>query len=81
MKTEEQKLNIIISKNIRTARRLREFTLKDVSKVLGITGQQVQKYETGASVISVSKLVILAKYFDVPITFFFEEFKINFPKG
>jgi transcriptional regulator with XRE-family HTH domain len=39
---------------------------------LGITFQQVQKYERGSNRISASRLYNMAELLDVPITYFFE---------
>jgi len=39
---------------------------------LGLTFQQVQKYERGANRISASKLYQIASVLEVPITYFFE---------
>jgi transcriptional regulator with XRE-family HTH domain len=40
---------------------------------IGITFQQVQKYETGANRISASRLYDLARVLDVPVSFFFDD--------
>jgi transcriptional regulator with XRE-family HTH domain len=42
---------------------------------IGVTFQQVQKYETGASRISAGRLASIASTLDVPITFFFDGLK------
>lgn len=44
----------------------------DLAKSLGITFQQVQKYERGSNRVSVGKLYRLAEILDVPLTFFFD---------
>lgn len=38
----------------------------------GVSRQQVYKYETGISRLSCLQLYNLAKYFDVPISYFYE---------
>lgn len=43
-----------------------------VAEVLGVSFQQVQKYENGKNRISPGKLVLLADYFNVPVSSFFE---------
>src|SRR5215217_881395 len=43
-----------------------------VAEALGVTFQQVQKYERGANRISASRLAALAEYMKVTPTFFFE---------
>jgi transcriptional regulator with XRE-family HTH domain len=40
---------------------------------LGITFQQVQKYEKGTNRISASRLQQASRFLDVPVSFFFEE--------
>jgi transcriptional regulator with XRE-family HTH domain len=40
---------------------------------IGVSFQQVQKYERGTNRVSASTLYSLAKALDVPITFFFDE--------
>jgi transcriptional regulator with XRE-family HTH domain len=44
---------------------------------LGITFQQVQKYENGTNRISASRLAHIARLLDVQVSFFFE----GLPKG
>ena len=44
-----------------------------LGKQLGITFQQVQKYEKGITRISAGRLMHLAQIFEVPVQFFFEE--------
>ncbi len=41
---------------------------------IGLTFQQVQKYERGANRIGASRLFDLSRVLDVPVSFFFEEF-------
>jgi transcriptional regulator with XRE-family HTH domain len=40
---------------------------------LGITAQQIQNYETGASRISASLMRDIAAAMEVPVSFFFED--------
>jgi transcriptional regulator with XRE-family HTH domain len=44
----------------------------DVAEALGITFQQVQKYEKSTNRISAGKLHELSRLFDVPVQFFFD---------
>ncbi len=41
---------------------------------LGLTFQQVQKYERGANRIGASRLYDLSRVLDVPVSYFFDEF-------
>lgn len=44
-----------------------------LSKAIGLTFQQVQKYERGANRIGASRLFELSKVLDVPVSFFFDD--------
>lgn len=44
----------------------------DLGRVLGLTFQQIQKYEKGSNRISASKLWEIANFFKVDVTYFFE---------
>ena len=44
----------------------------DLGRALGVTFQQVQKYEKGANRISASKLWDIARFFGVDIGYFFD---------
>jgi len=45
----------------------------ELAQKLGLTFQQVQKYEKGTNRISCSRLYEIAEVLDVPITFFFSD--------
>jgi transcriptional regulator with XRE-family HTH domain len=44
-----------------------------VADALGLTFQQVQKYEKGSNRISAGRLLRLANLLEVPVSYFFEE--------
>lgn len=44
-----------------------------LGQALGLTFQQIQKYERGANRIGSSRLFKLSRILDVPVSFFFEE--------
>jgi transcriptional regulator with XRE-family HTH domain len=44
----------------------------DLGKALGLTFQQIQKYEKGTNRISASKLWMISQFFGVDISYFFE---------
>ena len=48
------------------------FNQSDLGRALGLTFQQVQKYEKGANRISSSKLWDISKFLDVDVSYFFE---------
>ncbi len=61
-----------VAGRIRLRRGLLGMSQSDLARTLGITFQQVQKYERGSNRVSVGKLFRLAEILDVPLTFFFD---------
>ncbi|MEL7098110.1 MAG: helix-turn-helix transcriptional regulator [Pseudomonadota bacterium] len=56
-------------KQVRTSRRMSQ---TDVAKKLGLSFQQIQKYEIGSNRIAASRLYELSKILEVPTSYFFE---------
>jgi transcriptional regulator with XRE-family HTH domain len=56
-------------KNVRTLRRLSQ---TDVARSLGVSFQQIQKYEIGSNRIAASRLYELSNILDVSTSYFFE---------
>ncbi len=54
-------------------RNLLGLTLQTLAKAVGVTYQQLQKYERGVNRIGASRLFNLSHVLDVPISFFFED--------
>jgi transcriptional regulator with XRE-family HTH domain len=48
------------------------YNQSDLARALGLTFQQVQKYEKGANRISASKLWDIARFFKVDVAYFFQ---------
>jgi transcriptional regulator with XRE-family HTH domain len=66
----------IIGKNIKTLRKERKFTLKNVASKLNITLQQLQKYEYAKNRMSASTLYEISKILGHPLRrFFLNEFE------
>jgi transcriptional regulator with XRE-family HTH domain len=76
---EDLKINKRIGERLRIVRQVKGFSLKEIGKILGMTGQQVQKYEAGKNRISIGKLMIISETLNVPLSFFLnEEYKLKF---
>ncbi len=58
---------------VRQRRVLLGMTQTDLADTMGLTFQQVQKYERGTNRISASRLYGLSQVFDVPVEYFFED--------
>lgn len=61
-----------IGSRIRLARTAHEISQEELARKLGISFQQVQKYELGSNRISASRLFVVAGILQQPITYFFE---------
>ena len=65
-------VDIHVGKKIREARLVRGLTQSGVAKQLGLSFQQLQKYETGYNRVSASKLFELSQLLDVQPSYFFD---------
>ena len=66
------KTDVHIGRKIRERRIARGLSQASLAETLGITFQQVQKYESGANRVGGSRLWELSKALDVPVGYFFE---------
>ena len=66
-------IDVHVGGRVRLRRMLLGMSQEKLGDSLGVTFQQVQKYEKGTNRIYASRLYQLAGILDVPITFFFEE--------
>ena len=68
-------LDIHVGNRVRLRRVLLGMSQEDLASRLGITFQQVQKYERGLNRISGSRLYDISKILQVNIDYFFDEFQ------
>lgn len=69
----EKEINIVIGKNIRVRRSLKGYSQSALANSLGITFQQVQKYEKGHNAVSPAKLLQLSKVFGCTVGDLFQD--------
>lgn len=62
-----------VGSRIRLRRQLLGFSQEKLGDALGLTFQQVQKYERGANRVSASRLFDLSMVLGVPVSFFFDD--------
>ncbi|HEY2660386.1 MAG TPA: helix-turn-helix transcriptional regulator [Caulobacteraceae bacterium] len=65
-------VDLHVGEQIRAWRKRRELTQAQLARSVGLTFQQVQKYETGLNRVSASMLVDLARSLEAPVWAFFE---------
>jgi transcriptional regulator with XRE-family HTH domain len=61
-----------VGNRIRTRRLMLNMSQATLASTIGVTFQQVQKYEKGSNRVSASRLLQIASALQVPIDFFFE---------
>jgi transcriptional regulator with XRE-family HTH domain len=66
-------IDVHVGRQIRLRRTLLGMSQEKLGEALGVTFQQVQKYERGANRIGASRLYELSRVLDVPVAFFFPE--------
>jgi transcriptional regulator with XRE-family HTH domain len=65
-------VDVFVGQRLRELRMLAGLSQSDVAAALGLTFQQLQKYERGFNRVSASRLFKLAQFFRVPVSVFFE---------
>jgi len=65
-------VDVHVGKRVKEIRTVRGLTQSNVASQLGISFQQLQKYETGANRVSASRMFELSKLLGVTPSFFFE---------
>jgi transcriptional regulator with XRE-family HTH domain len=65
-------INHHIGRRIRAIRVARGRTQQELGLALGLTNQQVQKYEKGANGLTFERLWLTARYFDIDVYYFLD---------
>ncbi len=66
-------VDLHVGNRLRMRRTLLGLSQEKLGEAIGLTFQQVQKYERGLNRIGASRLWDISKILDVPISFFFED--------
>jgi transcriptional regulator with XRE-family HTH domain len=66
-------IDVHVGSRIRLRRTLLGMSQERLGESLGLTFQQVQKYERGVNRVGASRLFDLSRVLDVPISFFFDD--------
>lgn len=73
MAEQPHPVDVHVGTRVRMCRTLKGLSQQKLAASLGLTFQQVQKYERGANRISASRLWELGQILDVPVSHFFED--------
>jgi transcriptional regulator with XRE-family HTH domain len=71
-KSAPDRVDVHVGKRIRARRRLCKISQVELANSIGLSFQQIQKYERGLNRVSASKLYAIAKHLGAPISHFFE---------
>ncbi len=66
-------IDVHVGARLRVRRKLLGMSQTTLGEAIGLTFQQVQKYENGANRISASRLFDLLRVLDVPVEYFFDD--------
>lgn len=73
----EQDINKAIGAKVRDLRIMRGLSMEELGKEIGVTYQQLQKYEKGVNRISVGKLVLISRVLRIELLEIFEDLHIE----
>lgn len=71
-KQQLQKIDEHVGRQLRTARNLRGYSQGAVAEYIKLSFQQVQKYENAGDRMSASRMYQIAKFLNLPPSFFFD---------
>ncbi|MEO0497434.1 MAG: helix-turn-helix transcriptional regulator [Pseudomonadota bacterium] len=66
-------IDVHVGSRVRLRRTMMGFSQEKLGEALGVTFQQVQKYEKGTNRISASRMQEMSQVLDAPISYFFDE--------
>ena len=70
-------IDVHVARRLRQRRFLLGISQTKLGEGIGVTFQQVQKYEKGTNRISASKLYAISQHLHVPVSFFFEGVRVR----
>ncbi len=71
--SKQSPIDVHVGSRMRLRRTLMGMSQERLGEALGLTFQQVQKYERGVNRVSASRLFDLSRVLDVPISFFYDD--------
>jgi transcriptional regulator with XRE-family HTH domain len=72
-KKKPNPIDIHVGSRVRLRRNMLGMSQEKLGEALGITFQQIQKYEKGTNRVGASRLAAIATILSVPVSFFFED--------
>jgi transcriptional regulator with XRE-family HTH domain len=72
-------VDLHVGARVRLRRTLLGMSQEKLGNAVGLTFQQIQKYERGANRIGASRLFDMSRVLDVPVQFFFDDMPVENP--
>ena len=72
MPAQPHPVDVHVGSRVRLRRTLLGMSQQKLAEAIGLTFQQVQKYEHGTNRVSASRLLLMSQVLDVPISYFFD---------
>ncbi len=70
MQSQNLNIDLFIGKKIRLRRKMLKMSQTTLGHALGVTFQQIQKYENGLNRVSAGRLMEISDILNVPLSFF-----------
>ena len=80
-KKKPNPIDIHVGSRVRLRRNMLGMSQEKLGEALGITFQQIQKYEKGTNRVGASRLQAISTILNVPVSFFFEDAPGVTPSG
>ncbi|WP_375703254.1 helix-turn-helix domain-containing protein [Bartonella sp. AD13SXNS] len=73
MQSQNLNIDLFIGKKIRLRRKMLKMSQTTLGHALGVTFQQIQKYENGLNRVSAGRLKKISDILNVPLSFFYAD--------
>ena len=73
-------IDLYIGKRLKLRRVMLHMSQDELASMIGVTFQQIQKYESGINRVSASRLLVIAKILQVDVLFFFDGIENEIPQ-
>ncbi|WP_375668879.1 helix-turn-helix domain-containing protein [Bartonella sp. MR168JLCBS] len=73
MQSKNPHIDLFVGKKIRLKRKMLKMSQKTLGQHLGVTFQQIQKYEKGLNRVSAGRLMEISDILNVPLSFFYAD--------
>ncbi len=73
LKPQATEFDLKVGQRLRFRREQMGLSQTELANALGVTFQQIQKYESGKNRINLERLIFIASYLQIGVSYFFED--------